>query len=205
MSSIEMPEAGEPAPMAAPELITAPGEAEMPGLDVSSRVRARDIQMAAVADVRRRVLMVTGAIDTSEHDVSVSMALPEPGRWMVIKSETNLTDQTWMAMQVTCDEESSFVDDPDTAVLSRQFAKSFMTPDLRRLSFFGGEVRPGEAVLTMFSMEFGGVRPVYAHARYTPVSTGDPESMAERLDRLVADGLPQRPVVELIVPVTVVG
>lgn len=135
----------------------------------------------------------------------MSLALPEPGRWQVIKSETNLTDQTWMAMQVTCDEESSFVDDPETMVVSRQFGKSFLTPDLRRLSFFDGEVRPGEAVLTVFSMEFSGRRPVYAHARYTPVTTGDPEAMAERLDRLVADGLPQRPVVELIVPVTVIG
>lgn len=210
MSSIDMPEgAPEPAMTAAPELLTPPGEmttaAEMPGLDVSSRVRARDIQMAAVADLRRRVLMVTGAIDTIEHDISVSLALPEPGRWQVIKSETNLTDQTWMAMQVTCDEESSFVDDPETMVVSRQFGKSFLTPDLRRLSFFDGEVRPGEAVLTVFSMEFGGRRPVYAHARYTPVTTGDPEATAERLDRLVADGLPQRPVVELIVPVTVIG
>ncbi len=210
MSTIDMPEgAPEPAMAAAPELLTPPGEtttaAGMPGLDVSSRVRARDIQMAAVADLRRRVLMVTGAIDTIEHDVSVSLALPEPGRWQVIKSETNLTDQTWMAMQVTCDEESSFVDDPETMVVSRQFGKSFLTPDLRRLSFFDGEVRPGEAVLTVFSMEFSGRRPVYAHARYTPVTTGDPEAMAERLDRLVADGLPQRPVVELIVPVTVIG
>jgi Family of unknown function (DUF6423) len=200
---MEMSGEAEPAMTAAPP--EGMPQADMPGIDVSSRVRARDIQMAAVADVRRRVLMVTGAIDTSEHDVSVSMALPEPGRWQVIKSETNLTDQTWVALQVTCDEESSFVDDEDTTVLSRQFSKSFMTPDQRRLSFFDGEVRPGEAVLTMFSMEFGGTSPVYAHARYTPVGGGDPEAMAERLDGLVADGLPQRPVVELIVPVTVVG
>jgi hypothetical protein len=209
MSSMEMSGEGEPAPAAAPEQVTPPAEgtalAEMPGLDVSSRVRARDIQMAAVADIRRHVLMVTGAIDTVEHDVSVSLALPEPGRWQVIKSETNLTEQTWLAMQVTCDEDSSFVEDPDTMVLSRQFAKTFMTPDQRRLSFYDGEVRPGEAVLTVFSMEFGGRSPVYAHSRYTPVSAGDPESTAERLDRLVADGLPQRPVVELIVPVTVIG
>ena len=177
----------------------------MPGLDGASRVRARDIQMGAVADVRRRVLMVSGAIDTVEHDISVSLALPEPGRWQVIKSETNLTDQIWLAMQVTCDEDSSFVEDADTMVVSRQFSKSFITPDQRRLSFHDGEVRPGEAVLTVFSMEFGGRRPAYAHARYTPVTTGDAEATAARLDRLVADGLPQRPVVELIIPVTVIG
>src|SRR3978361_2284583 len=136
MSSMELPAEGEPAP----ELIAPAAEAttlaELPGLDVSSRVRARDIQMAAVADLRRRVLMVTGAIDTIEHDISVSLALPQPGRWPAITSQPDRPDQTGMAMQVTCDEESSFVDDPETMVVSRQFGKSFLTPDLRRLSFF---------------------------------------------------------------------
>src|SRR5690349_16357712 len=83
---------------------------EVPGLDVSGRVRAKDIQMAAVADVRRRVLMVSGAYDTLEHDVSICINLPETGRWQVIKSETNLTDKTWVAMQVTTDEDTHFVD-----------------------------------------------------------------------------------------------
>jgi hypothetical protein len=102
---------------------------EVPGLDVSGRVRARDIQMAAVADVRRRVLMVSGAIDVTDHDVSVCLNLPEPGRWQIIKSETNLTDQTWVAMQVTTDEDTTIVADADTLILSRQFAKTFLTPD----------------------------------------------------------------------------
>ena len=69
--------------------------------------------MTGVADVRRRVLMITGAIDTTDHDVSVSVNLPEPGRWQVIKSETNLTDQTWVAMQAVMDEDSVFLDDDD--------------------------------------------------------------------------------------------
>ena len=76
---------------------------ELPGLDVSGRVRARDIQMAGVADVRRRVLMISGAIDTPDHDISISVNLPEPGRWQIIKSETNLTDRTWVAMQAVLD------------------------------------------------------------------------------------------------------
>ena len=38
---------------------------EFPGLDVSSRVRARDVQLAAVAHLRHRVLMITGAVDTT--------------------------------------------------------------------------------------------------------------------------------------------
>src|SRR5437764_1505891 len=128
---------------------------DVPGLDVSTRVRARDIQLAGVADLRRRVLMISGAVDTTDHDVSVCINLPEAGRWQVIKSETNLTDQTWVAMQVTTDEDSHFVNDEETLVLSRQFAKSFMTPDLRRLTFYDGEVRPGEAVLKVFTLDCG--------------------------------------------------
>jgi Family of unknown function (DUF6423) len=178
---------------------------EVPGLDVSSRVRARDIQMAGVADVRRRVLMISGAIDTADHDVSVSLRLPEPGRWQVIKSETNLTDQTWVAMQVTTDENTQLINEADTMVVSRQFAKSFMTPDLRRLTFYDGEVRPGEAVLKVYSMETTGRQPAYAHTQYSPVSTDTPEQVAQTLEQLVADGMPARPVLELIVPVTVIG
>lgn len=178
---------------------------DIPGLDVSSRVRARDIQMAGVADLRRRVVMISGAIDTVDHDVSVCINLPEAGRWQVIKSETNLTDRTWMAMQVTTDEESHFVNDDETMILSRQFSRSFMTPDLRRLTFYDGEVRPGEAVLKVFSLECGSRRPAYAHAWYSPIATDSPERAAAAVQKLIADGMPRRPVVELIVPVTVIG
>src|SRR5918999_3274091 len=117
---------------------------EVPGLDVAGRVRARDIQMAGVADLRRRVLMISGAIDVVDYDVSVSINLPESGRWQIIKSETNLTDQTWVAMQVTTDEDTTFVGGADAMVMSRQFSKTFLTPDQRRLTFYDGEVRPGE-------------------------------------------------------------
>jgi hypothetical protein len=178
---------------------------ELSGLDVSTRVRARDIQIAGVADVRRRVLMISGAIDTIDHDVSVCVNLPEPGRWQIIKSETNLTDQTWVAMQVTTDEDSVFVNDEDTLVLSRQFAKSFMTPDQRRLTFYDGEVRPGEAVLKVYTLETSGRRPSYAYSRYSPIATDTAEQSATTLERLVSDGMAQRPVVEVIVPVTVIG
>ena len=178
---------------------------EVPGLDVSARVRARDIQMAGVADVRRRVLMVSGAIDVVDYDVSVSINLPEPGRWQIIKSETNLTDQTWVAMQVTTDEDTHFVEGGDALVMSRQFGKSFLTPDMRRLTFFDGEVRPGEAVLKVFEIETEVRRPAYAHARYSPVSSDSAEHSEELLQQMVTDGMPERPTIEVIVPVTVIG
>ncbi|VVJ20397.1 Uncharacterised protein [Amycolatopsis camponoti] len=174
---------------------------ELPGLDVSSRVRARDVQMTGTADVGRRVLMITGAIDTTDHDVSVSVSLPEPGRWQVIKAETNLTDQTWVAMQAVMDEDSTFLD--DAMLMSPQFSKSFMTPDQRRLTFYDGEVRPGETVLKTYSMETGGRKPTYFYSRYSPIATDSAEQSQQTLDELVTNGMSQRPVVELIVPVTV--
>ncbi|MGQ0841202.1 DUF6423 family protein [Actinokineospora sp.] len=161
--------------------------------------------MAAVADVRRRVLMISGAVDAIDHDVSMCINLPEPGRWQVIKSETNLTDQTWVAMQVTTDDDSHFVDSDETMILSRQFARTFLTPDLRRLTFHDGEVRPGEAVLKVFDLECSTRRPTYAHSRYCAVATDSPEQTAAALERMIADGMPQRPMIEMIVPVTVIG
>lgn len=178
---------------------------DLPGLDVSGRVRARDIQMAGVADVRRRVLMISGAIDTADHDLSLCVNLPEPGRWQVIKSETNLTDQTWVAIQATTDEESVFVSDPDTMIMSRQFAKSFLTPDNRRLTFYDGEVRPGEALLKVYSLETAVRRPTYHYSWYSPITTKDLGSSGERLQQMLTEGLPKRPVIELIVPVTVIS
>jgi len=174
---------------------------ELPGLDVSGRVRARDVQMTGTADVGRRVLMITGAIDTTDHDVSVSVNLPEPGRWQVIKAETNLTDQTWVAMQAVMDEDSTFLD--DEMLMSPQFSKSFMTPDQRRLTFYEGEVRPGETVLKTYSMETSGRKPTYFYSRYSPIATDSAEQSQQTLDELVTNGMSQRPVVELIVPVTV--
>jgi len=178
---------------------------DLPGLDVTSRVRARDIQMTGVADLSRRVLMITGAIDTTDHDISISVSLPEPGRWTVVKSETNLTDQTWVAMQAVMDEDTTFVNDSDTLIMSPQFAKTFMTPDQRRLTFYDGEVRPGEAVLKAYSMETGGRKPTYFYSRYSPIATDSAERSQQTLDELISNGMQQRPVVELIVPVNVIG
>ncbi|WP_436497738.1 DUF6423 family protein [Actinokineospora sp. HUAS TT18] len=180
-------------------------ELDIPGLDVSGRVRARDIQMAAVADVRRRVLMISGAVDAIDHDVSMSLHLPEPGRWQVIKSETNLTDQTWTAMQVTTDDDTYFVDGGDAMIMSRQFSRTFLTPDLRRLTFHDGEVRPGEAVLKVFELECSTRKPTYAHARYSAAPTDTPEQVAAAVEQMVADGMPNRPVIEMLIPVTVIG
>jgi hypothetical protein len=178
---------------------------QFPGLDVSTRVRARDIQLAAVAHVGHRVLMISGAVDTTDHDVSVALTLPAPGRWQVIKAETNLTDQTWVAMQVVTDENSTIVTDDDTPLLSRQFAKVFVTPDQRRATFYDGEVRPGEALVKMYTLEAGGTEPTYTYSQYSPISSDTPEQSARTLEQIVADSMRPRPVVELVIPLTIVG
>lgn len=178
---------------------------DIPGLDVSTRVRARDIPMSAIANVRRKLLLISGAVDATDHDVSMSIPLPAPGRWTVVKAETNLTDQTWVAMQITTDEDTTFVNEADTMISSCQFTKTFMTPDQRRLTFYHGEVRPGEAAVKMFDLESTSDRPAYAHARYSRIASDTVERSEEILEQLIADGMPQRPVLELIVPVTVIG
>ncbi|MEJ2888615.1 DUF6423 family protein [Actinomycetospora aeridis] len=171
------------------------------GLDVSQRVRARDIQLAGVADVARRVLMITGAVDTTDHDVSVVVELPAAGRWTVVKAETNLTDRTWVAMQVVTGQGSTIVGGDEAPLMSRQFSRSFLTPDHTRVVFYDGEVRPGEAVLKMYSLDAGGTSPAYSYSQYSPVAASDDLT----IEQIVADGIPQRPVVELVVPVTVIG
>lgn len=178
---------------------------DIPGLDVSTRVRARDIPMSAIANVARKLLLISGAVDATDHDVSMSIPLPAPGRWTVVKAETNLTDQIWVAMQITTDEDTTFANDTDTMISSTQFSKTFMTPDLRRLTFYGGEVRPGEAAVKMFDLEATSGNPTYAHARYSRVATDTVERSEEVLQQLVADGMPTKPVLEMIVPVTVIG
>jgi hypothetical protein len=71
--------------------------------------------------------------------------------------------------------------------------------------FYDGEVRPGEALLKAYTLETSARRPSYTHSRYTPVTADDMEHSEERLRSMLANGLPERPVIELIVPVTVIG
>jgi Family of unknown function (DUF6423) len=149
--------------------------------------------------------MISGAIDTTDHDISLCVNLPEPGRWQVIKSETNLTEHTWVAIQVTTDEESNFVSDAENVIISRQFAKTFMTPDQRRLTFYDGEVRPGESLLKMYTLETSARRPSYTYSQYSPITADSVERSASRLSQMITDGLPSKPTIELIVPVTVIG
>jgi hypothetical protein len=177
----------------------------VPGLDVAGRVRARDIQMAASADLSRRTLMISGAIDTNDHDISVCFELPDSGRWQVIKSESNLTDSSWLTWQMTTGEGTRFVNDAEAMIVSRQFAQTFMTPDERRITFYDGEVRPGEAVLKLFTIECAKRRTEISHARFTAPPDETPEKVRSSIERVVRDGMAPKPVIETVIPVTVIG
>jgi hypothetical protein len=80
-----------------------------------------------------------------------------------------------------------------------------MTPDQRRLTFYDGEVRPGESLLKMYSLETSARRPTYSYSQYSPIAADSMETSATKLGHMITDGLPSRPVIELIVPVTVIG
>jgi hypothetical protein len=181
------------------------------GLDVANRVRGRDIQMAASADLRRRVLMISGAIDTNDHDIAVTFELPAAGRWQVIKSETNLTSAAWLAWQMIASDGSRFVEDSSAMMVSQQFKQTFMAPDGRRIVFYDGEVRPGEAVLKLFSIESNDREATISHYRFgepmpdpTTPST-PPKPTKDLLDEAVANGFERKPVIELFIPVTVIA
>ena len=174
----------------------------MPGLEIAGRVRAKDIQMAATADPIRRVLMISGAIDTNDYDIAVTFDLPLAGRWQVIKSETNLSDRPWLAWQMTCDPDCRFVDDAEAMMLSRQYAKTFVTPDSDRFVFYDGEVRPGEAVLKSFVIESTKKRVKLNHTRYTAPPNEDPAKTKSGIDRAVAHGMDMKPVLEIGVHVS---
>jgi hypothetical protein len=180
-------------------------EKELASLDLAGHVRARDSQFAAVIDIRRRIIMISGAADTPDHDLSMSVNLPEIGRWQVIKSETNLTDQTWMAIEVTTDDSTHFAYGNDDLNLSRTFAKTYVTPDQRRLTFYEGEVRPGEAMLEVYTIETTSPRPLITRKKYAPDASDSPSTASQELAILIADGMPQRPTLQMIIPATIIG
>ena len=172
---------------------------------VADTLRAKDVVMAATVDVANRNILITGAIDSNDHDILVRVELPSAGRWHVIKSETNLTDRAWTAWQITFGEGTTAV--ADDRNLCRQFSQLYVSPAGDRLCFHEGEIRPGEAVLKTFTVETTVPRIVMAHNRPTEEEeegddidfpTTEPEP--DFLDR-IRDGFPPKPYIEAFLPV----
>jgi hypothetical protein len=171
--------------------------------------RAKDIQMAATIDVRTRTVLITGAIDSNDHDILVRVDLPSAGRWQVVKAETNLTDRTWRAWQITFSGGTTVVCDDQARNMCRQFDELYVSDDAERLCFYNGEIRPGEAVLKMFTVDAKASRITMAHNRPTeeeeeeeiefPIAP-DEEEFRDRVRR----GFPARAYIEAWLPATVV-
>jgi hypothetical protein len=172
--------------------------------------RAKDIEMAATIDVRNRTVLITGAIDSNAHDILVRVELPVAGRWQVVKAETNLTDLTWRAWQITFGEGTTVVQDDTSQNYCRQYRSLFVSDDAERLCFHDGEVRPGEAVLKMFTIDAKVPRIVMAHNRSTEEEDEDEidfPSVDPDMDFLdqVRAGFPARPYIEAWLPTTTLG
>jgi hypothetical protein len=99
-----------------------------------------------------RVYWDTGRIDhVCRSRILVRVELPSAGRWQVVKSETNLTDLARTAWQITFGEGTTVVEDGHN--VCRQFGSLYISEDRERLCFYDGEIRPGEAVLKMFTVD----------------------------------------------------
>ena len=66
---------------------------------------------------------------------------------------------------MSVDEDGEFVENPARPAISQQFAQAVYSVDHRRLGFFDGEVRPGEAVLKQFTVRAPSRRFYMSHGR----------------------------------------
>jgi Family of unknown function (DUF6423) len=186
--------------------------------EVAGTYRARDIEMAATVDVKNRLVLLTGAIDSSAHTIVVRVELPTSGRWQVVKAETNLTATPWKAWQIRLGEGTRICTDNESRNICRQFSRLHVDADRERLVFFDGCIRPGESILKMFTVDTAVSRIVMAHDRIieeeeteevefpvepVPTPVDDPSSRSS-FDVMIRDGFTSDSVIEVFVPVTLV-
>jgi hypothetical protein len=169
-------------------------------------MRSKDLHMAATADLKRRHVLVTGAIDQNDQNLIMRLQLPKPGLWTFIKAEVNLTKDPWLAWQITLGENFKIPRlKKDRLVQCRQFKRAEYVPDRGALVFTDGEVRPGESVLKVFNLFVEGkslaraTGVVLAHSRMA--GAADPEAVLDA----VAQGFgEENPSIEIEVPVHVI-
>ena len=152
------------------------------------KIRSRDVQMTAVAFLETRTILVSGTLETSDRAVMVTYDLPSEGEWTFIKVETNLSDQSWSSWIMSVDEDGEFVENPARPAISQQFAQAVYSVDHRRLGFFDGEVRPGEAVLKQFTVRAPSRRFYMSHGqRHRPQVAPIGEIFSEILEGYALD------------------
>lgn len=162
------------------------------------RIRSRDVMMSAVAYLETRTIFVSGTLETSDRAVMVTYNLPTDGVWTFVKTETNLSDVAWSSWIMSVDEGGRFLDLPEAPNRSMQFAKSMMSSDGRRLGFYDGEVRPGEAILKQFSVQSPSRRFYMSHGRR---SRPDLLPGEDQIINEIENGYALDPAYEIYVPV----
>lgn len=168
--------------------------------EAPERVRARDVQMYAVALLETRTILVSGTLETSDRAVMVSYDLPSEGQWTFIKTETNLSDRPWNSWIMSVDSDGRFVDDPSCPNVAMQFKNSLLSEDGQRLGFYGGEVRPGESVLKRFTIVSPSRRFYMSHGQRHSTGALPPEDQI-RLE--ILNGYALDPAYEILVPVEI--
>lgn len=127
-------------------------------------MRSQDLHMAATIDMATRVIMVSGAIDQDDSAIVMTIPIPEPGAYTLVKAETNLTDSPWDMWLITLGEGVSLpAGDPTNLLLSRQFKKGQYFPEHNAIMFYDGEVRPGDAVIKIMRFNVQGNSLPLAH------------------------------------------
>ena len=117
-------------------------------------MRSQDIHLAVKILVPQKQILFTGAIDTNDVSVVARFPIPEPGLWTFIKAETNLTNDAWLAWQISLGAGVLIPSFKNNRIgYSRQFSDVTYNVDKKTLLFRGGEVRPGDSMLKVYTLE----------------------------------------------------
>lgn len=118
-------------------------------------MRARDMFMAAKIDSEKRIVYLTGSIDENDIIITPIIKTPAGGLWTVIKAETNLTEETWVAWQIRFPTNTKIAFKEEGWFACRQFEKIVYNEEINAVIFMDGEVRPGEPILKVFTIDIG--------------------------------------------------
>lgn len=129
-------------------------------------MRSKDLLMGAAIDPINKIIMVSGGIDVNAHTIVLRVDVPEPGEYTVIKAEVNLTDEPWLAWQITLGDGTRLpTDNPATLILARQFKRTKYLTHSNSILFYDGEVRPGDAIFKIARFEITKPKMILSHNR----------------------------------------
>ena len=132
-----------------------------------------------------RLVLVSGAIDRNGYTLVLRVPVPSVGEWTLIKAETNLTDEPWLAWQMKLGDGVSVPTTPDGSpefLVSPSFARAVYLPRARAVVFHDGEIRPGEPILKMAHLHTSVRQICLSHSRSTPLNRHEIPRMVEHGD-----------------------